>query len=155
MNTIPAIHLDQWVEEGGAGAPGEFHQQSDWKPRSDTGDTSSFGSPKDEWVSCRGSGEGAGGLCDRCSLQHGNGSLVPLLFAYWARDPEARSQGSNPACTSLLNFSPISITLGWSMRSSSSTTKRAWGDDLLISVWFLHPTLIEIHTASLAWLSLA
>lgn len=65
------------------------------------------------------------------------------------------SQGSNPACTSLLNFSPISITLRRSMRSSSSTTKHAWGNDLLISVWFPHPMLIEIHTASLVWLSSA
>lgn len=29
------------------------------------------------------------------------------------------------------------------------------GDDLLISLWFLRPALIEIHTASLTWLSLA
>lgn len=42
MNTIYAIHLDQWVEEGGAGVPGGFHQQSDRKPRSDTRDARSF-----------------------------------------------------------------------------------------------------------------
>lgn len=45
------------------------------------------------------------------------------------------------------------LTLGRSMKSSSPTANHAWGDDLLISVWFLHLTLIEIHTASLAWLS--
>lgn len=42
MNTIYAIHLDQWVEEGGAGVPCGFHQQSDLKPRSDSRDARSF-----------------------------------------------------------------------------------------------------------------
>lgn len=41
MNTIPVIHLDQGVEEGGAGVLGEFHQQSDSELRSGTGDTTS------------------------------------------------------------------------------------------------------------------
>lgn len=42
MNTIQAIHRDQWVEEGGAAVSCEFHQQSDWKPRSDARDTDIF-----------------------------------------------------------------------------------------------------------------
>lgn len=51
MNTIYTIHLDQWVEEGGAGVPGGFHQQSAWKPRSDTRDARSFfAHPKDAAV---------------------------------------------------------------------------------------------------------
>lgn len=36
-----------------------------------------------------------------------------------------------------------------------SISNGAWGDDLLIPSWFLHPTLMESHSASLACLSLA
>lgn len=64
-----------------------------------------------------------------------------------------RSQENNLVCTSLLNFSPISITLDQSMESSLPAANRACRADLLISLWFLHPTWMEIHTASLAWLS--
>lgn len=40
MNTIHAIHLDQWVEEGGAGVPEWI--SSTVKPRSDARDARSF-----------------------------------------------------------------------------------------------------------------
>lgn len=44
-------------------------------------------------------------------LWYSDASLVHLLFAHWAGGQEVRMQGNDPDCTSLLNFSQISITL--------------------------------------------
>lgn len=62
------------------------------------------------------------------------GSLVPLLFAYWAGGLEATSQGNNPACTSLLNFSPISHTrpIDEEFFSNSQPCLGRWPPDLCL-----------------------
>ena len=106
-----------------------------------------------EWESCR--AQAAGSCSDWSWLWCSDVSLVPLLFAHWAgaRMLEAK-ETTLPA--------PVCSISAWYLSHSGDRWRLLHqqpampvGDDLLISVWFLHPALIEIHTASLAWLSLA
>lgn len=153
MNTTPVIYLDEWVRREGRVSLVSFNN-SQTQLRRNQGQASAthlaLCSP-DDWESCRGLWEGAAGCFDWCWLWCCEGSLVLLLFAHWAGAPEARRPGNNPPCSSLLNFSPMSITLSRSMKSQPCL----WGMTSWSLVWFLLPALIEIYTSSLVWLSLA
>lgn len=95
MNTIPVIHLDQWVrmEERVSLVNFNKSQTQLWKNQGQTEGTEPAPcSPGHGWESCRNSGEGAGMRFDWCWHWYSNDLLVPLLFAHWARAwrPEGR-----------------------------------------------------------------
>lgn len=136
MNTIPVIHLDQWVRREERASPVNF-KQPDSAPETTKVRHRGHGRLSASRLSERaaalgggGGGEGgrklAGALTDAASgtlMSHWCPCCLPIELG--ARRPE--SQGNNPACASLFNFSPISITLRRSMKSSSATASRACG----------------------------
>lgn len=123
MNTIPIIHLDQWVRREAKTSLANFHNSQNPESRSATMDTISS---ELAWRWAR-------------KLQGLRGGSRWVLWVMLApvhlvrapavcplcKSPEARRQGNNPACASLLNFSPISITHSRSMKSSSATASHA------------------------------
>lgn len=95
MNTIPVIHLDQWVRREERVSLENF-DNSQTQPSKNRGQAPGTEaapcSPEDEWESCRSSGERAGEFFDWCRCWYSNAFLAPLLFAHWARArrPEGR-----------------------------------------------------------------
>lgn len=151
---VPVMHLDQCVgvPEQETLVNSNNSQGSAWEEwRSGTRDTSishlTWGVR--ELLGLR--GKGCRGF-DWCRCWYSGAWLVPLRFAYWDRPPEARSGTTLPVCSISARYLSPSADR-WRVLHPQPTVPV--GDDLLIFVWFLHPTLIEIHTASLAWLSLA
>lgn len=153
MNTIPVIHLDQWVRREEQESLVNFKTALE-ESRSGIRDTTS--SLLTWWVrELLVSGEEAAGSFDWCWRWYSDASLVPPLFAHWAEawGPEGRETTlPAPVCSISARYLSHSADR-WRVLHQQPTMPV--GGDLLISVWFLHPALIEIHTASLAWLSLA
>lgn len=155
MNTIPVIHLDQWVRREEQASLENFNNSQKWleKNQGQTPGTQPALRSPDEWESCRGSGEGAAGSCDWCWHWYSDASLVPLLLAHWARARRPEGKETTllaPVCSISARYLSHSADR-WRVLHRQPTMPV--GNDLLIFVWFLHPALIEIHTASLAWLS--
>lgn len=157
MKRIPVIHLDQWGQEGGAGRPWGISNSPTQLQRTKVGHQGHDQlSAHLRWVrELQSSGQAAGGCFDWCWLWCSDVSLVPLLFAHWARARRLEAKETTlpaPVCSISARYLSHS---GDRWRLLHQQPAMPVGDDLLISVWFLHPALIEIHTASLAWLSLA
>lgn len=92
MNTIPIIHLDQWVRREAKTSLANFHNSQNPESRSATMDT--IISPRDERESCGGSGEVAGRCFEWCWLLYT--SCVPLLFAHCVRAQRPEGRETTP-----------------------------------------------------------
>lgn len=158
MNTITVIHQDQWVRREEPASLANFNNSQSQILKNQgqaRGRRPALCSPR--WVrQLQGlRGEAAGGCFDWYWIWCMDVSLVPLLFAHWAsaQRPEAK-ETTLPAPVCSISARYLShLADRWRVLHQQPTMPA--GDDLLISVWFLHPALIEIHTASLAQLSLA
>lgn len=140
-------------QKGGVCASVDFNssQTQLWKKsRSGTTDTSSSLLTK-RWVKELQEGV-VGALTDASA-----GTAMPRLCSCCLpieRGAGSQKAGKLPRLCQSAQFQPISTTLKRSMQTSLPTAIHSCrGNDLLTFVWFLHPSLIEIHTASLAWLS--
>lgn len=159
MNTIPVIHLDQWVR------------------REERVSLMNFNNSQTQLLTNQ--GQALGTQAALCSLvserESGRGSaqgswqalwlMLPLVNRCLARAPAVcplswrpggHKAGKQACLHQSAQFQPdIYHTQAINEEFFTNSQPCLWGDDLLIFVWFLHPSLIEIHTASLAWLSLA
>lgn len=154
MNTIPVIHLDQWVRREERLSLVNFNNSQLRKNQGQApGTQPALCSPIEmsEGTSGALGRELAGALTDA-----GSGTVM----SHWCPCSLPIEQGPGgqettlpaPVCSISARYLSHSADR-WRVLHQQPTMPV--GDDLLISVWFLHPALIEIHTASLAWLSLA